>query len=90
MMPNPRDKFRNSPHGTTFHDAVASDWFQEAIGVAMQDFQNRLPTPVDMGTGSANGFRMDGAKLFVQIFTSLTETAPPLRPPPRANLRHNV
>jgi hypothetical protein len=50
--------------------------------------QMTLPHPPDMGTAAAYHFRMEGAKQFLQILMSLTETTPERRPPSGQNLDH--
>jgi hypothetical protein len=87
-MIDPRRSFKDSDHGKNWLDVVDSARFQAAVSAALIQMQLTLPHPPDMGTAAAYHFRMEGAKQFLQILMSLTETTPERRPPSGQNLDH--
>lgn len=86
MTLNHKKRFLDSPISKQWHDASATDWFQIGLQTAMLEFQRNLPTPGDMGSASANAFRMQGAQTMISTILNLTETSPERKPDINQNL----
>jgi len=88
MAIDPRKRFRESPYGKTWHDAVAADWFQEGLQAAIASM---ALAGVDVGDGTqaaAAYFRMEGAKKLITTMMNLCEIPPePKAPGMPANLK---
>lgn len=87
---NLRERFNKGPHRAKFHDAIATDWLQDAIVAASVEMIDSLPVANDQFTAMANSLRIDGARKFVERFCSLTEQAQPRKIETKANLEHNI
>ena len=87
MTIDPKTKFRKSPNGKLWHEAVASDWFQEGLATALVTMNLNTPLSPDMDTAAAICARAEGAKQLVGVMMNLTETAPESKAP---GLPHNL
>ncbi len=74
MNLDPRKRFRDTPNGKTWSNAVASDWFQEGLITALTAMNLDTAVSTDMGTSAAVACRAEGARKFVNIMLTLTDT----------------
>lgn len=85
-----RKTFRDSVHAKPWNNISASSDFQAAANAAMLIILESMPPPQDMGTAAANAYRVQGARQFLGIITSLTDSVPDRKPLTTANLQHKI
>jgi hypothetical protein len=90
MILDARKNFRDSDHSKVLFEAVATTWFQVGASAALITMQRNLSTPNDMGTAAANEFRLQGARMFLDILMSLSDPETKRTPLPTGNLNHNL
>ena len=87
MTIDPKTKFRKSPNGKLWNEAVASEWFQEGLATALVTMSLNTPLSPDMATAAAICARAEGAKQLVAILMNMTETASETKSP---GMPHNL
>jgi len=87
MTIDPRKDFQASPHKPIWSDFSASATFAAAAQAALVQYQINLGTSTDVSNAGANGFKLVGAKQFLDVLMSLTETPTPT---PVTNSRANL
>ena len=88
MNLDPRKRFRESANGKTWSNAVASDWFQEGVTATLMTMALSTGLAPDSESADAVARRMEGARLFIQVMLTLTDTEPdPKQPAMPSNLK---
>lgn len=66
-MLTPKQRFQSDKAAAVKHgETVDTDAFLHASDMAMLQFQEGLPIPTEMGTATANFWRIQGAQLFLK------------------------
>ncbi len=81
MNLDPKKRFRISPNGKTWSEAVATDWFQEGLAAALVTMGQNTPNAADSGTAIAHACRAEGARQLVSVLLTLTDTEPERKAP---------
>lgn len=90
MMINPREDFlAQQAVRKAWHEMSASMPFTRAAEVAMWEMQGGMAPP-DMGTAAAMYWQLQGARRFLQILSTLTESPQVQQPKPIGNLTHKI
>ncbi len=90
MILDHKKRFRDSTAHKQWHEATASDWFQAGLAASMLEVMRNLPNAQDMGTASANAWRLQGAQMMQSAMMNLTETNQPQKPPQDQNLNYEA
>jgi hypothetical protein len=76
-MITPAKDFREDPKRSAgWQDIVDSKRFKDAATVALAQLELDQPAPVSMEAAVARAHHIQGAKLFLEILTKLTEPSP--------------
>lgn len=90
MTLTPRDDFRKSDFAKGWSDVVASPRFEAAAKTAMLEMQMSLCTGgLTDETAKANSYRLHGARQFLDMLMSLTDS-PIANPPPKSGLNYKA
>jgi hypothetical protein len=88
MTLDPKKRFRISPNGKIWSEAVATDWFKEGLEAAIVTMGQNTPNAADSGTAIAHACRAEGARQLIAVMLTLTDTKPDAPVPAMpANLR---
>jgi len=81
MTLDPKKRFRISPNGKIWSEAVATDWFQEGLTAALAHMHMNTGVSTDMGTAAAVACRAEGARQLIAAMLTLTDTEPERKAP---------
>lgn len=88
---NYREDFLQTPEAQQFRGIVTMRAFEEASKVAMLVFtEQHCSSESDPAQASANNFRLDGARQFLNVLQTIAKERPPRKPLKSAQLNHKV
>lgn len=91
MTLDPRTRFHLNKEDKGQHaQLVASPWFQKAMDLAMLQFVDNLRRGEDPHAAIAAAHQLEGARDFVKLFMSFSETPTKSNPVSSANLPGNI
>ncbi len=87
MNIKPKESFCTDKRmASAWSEMSASTVFEGAASAAMLQMVQNLPSPPDLASAASYAYRLEGAKQFLQILMSLTETRPKPEPKTSGNL----
>lgn len=86
----PKETFLAMPAAKRFLEIVDDPVHRLAMNTALLEFVDRLRPNADMQIAAANGYRLEGARVILDILSTLPVATKPTNPTPTPNLKHKV
>jgi hypothetical protein len=87
-MINPKSEFQKDKDKLkAWANVVDSKLFSDVASIALAQMVVTQGSAPDMGTASAQAFRMEGAKIFLHVLMNIADSTPPPKPKPSPQLQ---